>query len=79
MNQLVQPRQFADPLDGAPAIARRLASRTGLDVTTEDVKRWMRRETDPLPAMRFCGGVVAEASEVEAWSDRQWALVGKDG
>ncbi len=63
-------------VEGWGAIAGRVSKRTGLDVTIHAVQRWSKRVSDPLPVRRWGAGrprVVANASEIDRWADRQWA------
>lgn len=63
-------------LDGDDAIAKHLTDFLGFAVSSDSVRRYRLRESDPLPTKRWGGGgrarVVAKATELEAWAHRQW-------
>jgi hypothetical protein len=65
-----------DLIEGWGAIAFRLSSRSGLDVSVNAAMRWAKRSRDPLPIRRWGAGrprVVADAAALDAWCDRQWS------
>ena len=55
----------ADVLVGEKAIAEHLG------VSVRSVRRWARRNRDPLPLFRFLRSVQAKRSAIDAWVERQ--------
>lgn len=68
-------------IEGWGAIAARVSSRSGLEVSTDAAKRWARRDEDPLPVQRWGGlrpRVAADALALDEWTDRQWSLMARE-
>jgi hypothetical protein len=70
-----QPPSKLERLEGRLAIARYIAKRVGIEVTTDAVGKWIKRRRDPLSVKRWGVArprILADVQEVDAWCDRQW-------
>lgn len=62
-------------LNGDEAIAKHLTDFLGFNVSSDSVRRYRSRPSDPLPVQKWGIGkarVIAKATDVESWAHRQW-------
>jgi len=61
----------SDVLVGEKAIAEHIRVAHGIEVSVRSVRRWARRERDPLPLFRFLRSIQAKATAIDDWIERQ--------
>lgn len=64
---------MGERLKGYEEIAAHLAKVLGFAVSADSVRRWSRREKDPLPTKRWRQSVTALPSDVAKWAANHWS------